>query len=224
MPDTALQDYLKAVYKLQETAGSEPGPAGEPVSTSALSERLGVSQASVTGMLKKLARKDFVSHEPYRGVRLTEAGRRVAVATIRRHRIVEQFLVEALGFTWDEVDEEAEILEHAVSEKVVNRMWEVLGRPRSDPHGSPIPSSEGVIEPESDARPLTETPVETPVRVTRIRNRSPDELRYLGGLGLELGAELVLEEKAPFDGPLLIRVGGRRHALDPRFAHAVLVE
>lgn len=222
MSQTALQDYLKAIYKLQEATGTEPGPKGDPASTSALSERLEVAQGSVTGMLKKLAEKDYVTYEPYRGVKLTEKGREVAVQTIRRHRIVELFLVESLGFTWDEVDEEAEILEHAVSEKVVDRMWEVLGRPLSDPHGSPIPSAEGIIE-DGDARPLTETPVGTPVRVTRIKNRSPEELRYLSALGLDLGAIITLEEKAPFNGPLLIRVDGDRHALDYQFADSILV-
>ena len=132
MSTRALQDYLKAIYKLADDSV-------EAVSTSALAERLGVAAPSVTGMVKRLAAEGLIEHVPYQGVTLTVEGRRVAVETIRKHRIVEQFLVQVLGLTWDEVGAEGEVLEHCVSARVVNRMWEVLGRPASDPHGSPIP-------------------------------------------------------------------------------------
>ncbi len=216
MSNRALQDYLKATYKLS-------GEDGGPVSTSALAERLKVAQPSVTGMVKKLAAEGLIEHIPYQGVRLTPAGKRVAVETIRRHRIVEQFLVQVLGLSWDEVDAEAEVLEHAVSERVVNRMWEVLGRPESDPHGSPIPPPHADLFESRALCPLAEAPLGISVRVARLHERSPDELRYLADLGLVPGGEVRVEERAPFNGPLMIRAGGALHALDAGMAHAIWV-
>lgn len=217
MSSRALQDYLKAIYKLA-------GDTAEPVSTSALAERLRVAQPSVTGMAKKLAAEGLIEHIPYQGVRLTPAGRRVAVETIRRHRIVEQFLVQVLGLSWDEVDAEAEVLEHSVSERVVNRMWEVLGRPASDPHGSPIPPPhEDLHEPRALCA-LADAPRGGCLRVARLHERSPEELRYLADLGLTPGAAVRVEERAPFQGPLLIRINNALHVLDAGLATAILVE
>lgn len=223
MLSTALQDYLKIIYKLEEQQSERGESDGRGISTSAIAERMGVSQASVTSMLKKLADKGYLTHAPYQGSRLTEDGRRIAVEMIRRHRIVELFLVDSLGFSWDEVDAEAEVLEHAVSKKVVDRMWEQLGCPEQDPHGSPIPSADGVIEELRDIRQLSEVDAGETVQVARIRNRSPEELRYLASLGLDLGAVTTLVEKSPFNGPLLIRVGEQLHALDHGFADSILV-
>ncbi|HET19059.1 MAG TPA: metal-dependent transcriptional regulator [Chromatiales bacterium] len=216
MSSRALQDYLKAVYKL---AGDTAGP----VSTSALAERLKVAQPSVTGMVKKLAAEGLMEHIPYQGVRLTAAGRRVAVETIRRHRIVEQFLVEVLGLSWDEVDAEAEVLEHSVSERVVNRMWEVLGRPESDPHGSPIPAPHADLRESRALCALADAPHGATLHIARLHERSPEELRYLADLGLVPGGEVRVEERAPFNGPLMIRVGGVLHALDAGMAQAIWV-
>lgn len=217
MSQRALQDYLKALYKLS-------GDDDRPVTTSALAERLKVAQPSVTGMVKKLAAEGLMQHIPYQGVRLTPAGRRVAVETIRRHRIVEQFLVQVLGLSWDEVDAEAEVLEHAVSERVVNRMWEVLGRPDSDPHGSPIPPPHADLFDARELRSLAEAPLATALCVARLHERSPEELRYLADLGLTPGASLRVEERAPFHGPLMIRVGKGLHVLDAGLASAILVQ
>lgn len=217
MSSRALQDYLKAIYKLA-------GDTAEPVSTSALAERLKVAQPSVSGMIKKLAAEGLIEHLPYQGVRLTEAGRKVAVETIRRHRIVEQFLVQVLGLSWDEVDAEAEVLEHSVSERVVNRMWEVLGCPASDPHGSPIPPPDADLYESRMLCPLAEAPLGCKLRIARLHERSPEELRYLGGLGLMPDAMVCVEERAPFHGPLMIRVKDGLHVLDAKLAAAILVE
>ncbi|MEW6445217.1 MAG: metal-dependent transcriptional regulator [Pseudomonadota bacterium] len=216
MSNRALQDYLKATYKLA-------GDGGQPVSTSALAERLKVAQPSVTGMVKKLAAEGLIEHIPYQGVRLTQAGRRVAVETIRRHRVVEQFLVQVLGLSWDEVDAEAEVLEHAVSERVVNRMWEVLGCPDSDPHGSPIPPPDAELRESRALLPLSSARMGAPLRIARLHERSPNELRYLAGLGLTPGGEVRVEERAPFNGPLMIRTGEAMHVLDAGMAEAILV-
>ncbi|MEO1750833.1 metal-dependent transcriptional regulator [Thiofaba sp. EF100] len=217
MSSRALQDYLKAIYKLA-------GDTAEPVSTSALAERLKVAQPSVSGMVKKLAAEGLIEHIPYQGVRLTATGRRVAVETIRRHRIVEQFLVQVLGLSWDEVDAEAEVLEHSVSERVVNRMWEVLGRPASDPHGSPIPPPHEDLHELRVLCALVDAPLGLCLRVARLHERRPEELRYLGGLGLVPEALVWVEERAPFQGPLMIRVNGALHVLDAGLAAAILVE
>lgn len=217
MSNRALQDYLKAVYKLA-------GDDDHPVTTSALAERLKVAQPSVTGMVKKLAAEGLMRHIPYQGVRLTPAGRRVAVETIRRHRIVEQFLVQVLGLSWDEVDAEAEVLEHAVSERVVNRMWEVLGCPSSDPHGSPIPPPHADLHEVRDLIPLAEASLAIDLCVARLHERSPEELRYLADLGLMPGSTVRVEERAPFHGPLMIRIGKGLHVLDAGMASAILVQ
>ncbi len=216
MSQRALQDYLKATYKLS-------GDDERPVTTSALAERLNVAQPSVTGMVKKLAAEGLMQHIPYQGVRLTPAGRRVAVETIRRHRIVEQFLVQVLGLSWDEVDAEAEVLEHTVSERVVNRMWEVLGRPDSDPHGSPIPPPHADLQESRDLCALSDAPTGVLLRVARLHERSPEALRYLAGLGVVPGGEVRVVERAPFNGPLMIGAGQALHALDAGMAQAIWV-
>jgi len=217
MSTRALQDYLKAIYKL----------AGEPtqaVSTSALAERLGVAAPSVTGMMKKLAAEGLIEHVPYQGVTLTAEGRRVAVETIRKHRIVEQFLVQVLGLTWDEVDAEAEILEHCVSGRVVNRMWEVLGRPASDPHGSPIPPPDEDLHEARSLCALSDAPLHTSLHLARLSERQPEELRYLAERGLVPGAYISIEERVPSSGAMMVRVGERLHVLDAVLAQALMVD
>lgn len=211
----SVQDYLKALYKLQQ------GDA--PVATNALAERLQLAPASVTAMVKKLAEAGLVDHVPYQGTRLTEQGRREALRMVRRHRIIEQFLQQVLGYAWDEVDEEAEVLEHAVSDRLVERMWQVLGQPSHDPHGSPIPTVEGEL-PEDRTHALTEAPMGTPLVVRRIQERSPDELRYLQSLGLAPGVTVTVTAQAPFDGPLTLQVAGSTVTLDARMAAAIRVE
>ncbi|MDG4812357.1 metal-dependent transcriptional regulator [Hydrogenovibrio sp. 3SP14C1] len=217
MASKALEDYLKIIYKLEEENTSEKG-----VSTSAIAERLAISQASVSNMLKKLADKKMIQYEPYYGVSLTAKGRKVALNMIRRHRVLELFLVERLGYLWDEVDEEAEVLEHAISDKLANRMWEELGRPTQDPHGSPIPNEKGeMVQPSMIS--LAELDVSSKARVVRIQNRSPEELRYLFSIGLVKDAGIIVHQKAPFEGPLSIEVNGEQHALDYRLAQSIFV-
>ena len=216
MSTRALQDYLKTIYKLA-------GDPAQAVSTSALAERLGVAAPSVSGMMKKLAAEGLIEHLPYQGVHLTEQGRRVAVETIRKHRIVEQFLVQVLGLSWDEVDAEAEVLEHCVSARVVNRMWEVLGRPENDPHGSPIPPPDGDLLDMRRLCALHDAPLKVALRLARIEERQPEELRYLAERGLIPGAEVSIEERVPSSGALLLRVGERQHVLDGALARALLI-
>ncbi|QAB15086.1 metal-dependent transcriptional regulator [Hydrogenovibrio thermophilus] len=217
MASKALEDYLKIIYKLEEANETDKG-----VSTSAIAERLAISQASVSNMLKKLADKALIRYEPYYGVALSDAGRKVALSMIRKHRILELFLVERLGYQWDEVDEEAEVLEHAISDKLTNRMWEELGRPTEDPHGSPIPDESGEMI-EQAAIGLSQADLETTLEVIRIQNRSPEELRYLFSIGLVKGAKVRVLQKAPFDGPISIEIAGTQHPLDFRLAESIFV-
>ncbi|HEX6641121.1 MAG TPA: metal-dependent transcriptional regulator [Thermoanaerobaculia bacterium] len=200
MPSPAVEDYLKAIYHLSR----EGGAAG----TTALAERLGVAAGSVTGMLKRLSDQGFVEHVPYYGARLTAAGETRALATIRRHRILELFLVEVLGYSWDEVHEEAERLEHTASTRLVDRMSEVLGGPEADPHGAPIPSAEGTLQ-EHRYPSLSELEPGTRAVLRRVSDEDPEALRHLAGMGLRPGTELELMARAAFDGSLTIRVGGR---------------
>lgn len=217
MPSTALEDYLKIIFKLQENAATDKG-----ISTTAIAERLNISKASVSNMLKKLAERGYIDYAPYYGVSLTEQGRKIALSMIRKHRIVELFLVERLGYGWDEVDEEAEILEHAISDKLTNRMWHELGCPTQDPHGSPIPDEQGVMMVQNWLC-LALQVVGTDVTIERIQNRSPEELRYLESIGLVKGASLKIIDKAPFKGPISVGLQDQLRSIDYRMAKSILV-
>lgn len=218
MASKALEDYLKIIYKLEDINTSDKG-----VQTSLIAERLAISQASVSNMLKKLAEKKHIRYEPYYGVSLTESGRKIALTMIRKHRILEQYLVERLGYSWDEVDEEAEVLEHTISDTLANRMWDDLGQPTHDPHGSPIPNLDGELV-QQNLEPLTDTALNQMVIVKRIKNRSPEELRYLANIGLTTGVSLQIKNTAPLNGPLLVEINGADlHAIDYRLAMALLV-
>ncbi|MBF6058023.1 MULTISPECIES: metal-dependent transcriptional regulator [Thiomicrorhabdus] len=218
MASKALEDYLKIIYKL-ESGSSE----GKGVQTSAIAERLAISQASVSNMLKKLAEQHYIEYARYHGVSLTPAGRKIALGMVRKHRILELYLVERLGYSWDEVDEEAEVLEHSISDKLANRMWEDLGRPTQDPHGSPIPDVDGAMQ-FQDWIALTEVDLDQSVRLRRIKNRTPEELRYLSSIGLSTGTRIVVKNRAPAEGPLLIKVEqDQLQAIDYRMAEALMV-
>ncbi|WEJ61728.1 metal-dependent transcriptional regulator [Thiomicrorhabdus lithotrophica] len=218
MASQALEDYLKIIYKLEDSSPEDKG-----VQTSVIAERLSISQASVSNMIKKLADKKYISYAPYYGVTLTDSGRKIALNMIRKHRILEQYLVERLNYSWDEVDEEAEVLEHAISDTLANRMWDDLGQPTHDPHGSPIPSIDGELI-KQDLIPLIDVLLEQPVQVKRIKNRSPEELRYLANIGLTTGVVLKIKNMAPLNGPLLVEIEGRDlHAIDYRLAMALQV-
>ncbi len=214
MATRAIEDYLKAIYKLSRK--------GEPVTTSALAERLKVSPASVTNMVKKLAAMNLLTHEPYRGVTLTPAGRKIALETIRHHRLIELYLAEALGLSWDKVHEEAERLEHVISEELEAAMAEALGHPTQDPHGAPIPTAEGQIE-EPLHTPLAEVPPGEAVVVRQVSDEDPARLRYLGKLGLYPNTRVEVVDVAPFEGPLTLRVGDAEHVVGRELARSVFV-
>jgi DtxR family Mn-dependent transcriptional regulator len=217
VPETsnAVQDYAKAIYSLERRAD-------EPVSTSAIAERLGVSPASASAMVKRLAALGLVEHEPYGGVELTAAGERVALEVIRHHRLIELYLAEALGMSWDRVHEEAEVLEHAISPELSELIAEKLGNPTHDPHGDPIPGPDGEIE-ETPTRSLADLePGERGV-FARMSDSDPEMLRYLSGRGIAPGDTLELRGREPFGGPLTVRAGGREHALGVGIARAMRI-
>jgi DtxR family transcriptional regulator, Mn-dependent transcriptional regulator len=211
---TAVQDYAKAIYTLESRDGA--------VSTTALATLLEVRPASVSGMLRKLDTLGLVEHERYRGVRLTERGRHVALEVIRHHRLVELFLVESLGMTWDEVHAEAEVLEHALSEELEELIAAKLGDPTVDPHGDPIPSRELELA-ETPAPALTELEPGDTATFVRISDSEPEMLRFLGERGIVPGTRLELVERQPFDGPLFVRVGKDTHVLGANLARAMRV-
>lgn len=215
MPTPAVEDYLKTIYLLTQ---------GElPVGTSAIAERLGVAPGSVTGMLKRLGVQGLVEHERYQGARLTEQGRREAIRMIRRHRILELFLVEVLGYTWDQVHPEAERLEHAASDELVNRMAAALGDPQADPHGHPIPSSSGQI-PTRTLPTLAELEPGRSAILRRVSDEDPEALRYLARLNLIPGVAIEVLERTPFEGPLRIRVGKAEEMVGLELARRLRVE
>jgi len=209
----AVEDYLKAIFDLSR---------GGPVATSALAERLGVTPASVTGMAKKLAGMNLVTHEPYRGVALTEAGERIALEVIRHHRLIETYLHEALGVPWDRVHAEAERIEHVLSEDLEARMDAALGHPTVDPHGAPIPSLALEVV-ERDVTPLAELEVGTRGIVAEVSDHSADLLRYVGQLGLYPQTPLEVVAVAPFDGPLTVRVGGEERTVGQKAARYIFI-
>ncbi len=211
----AVQDYAKAIYTLEAQDGS--------ASTNGLAALLEVRPGSVSGMLRKLSALGLVEHERYRGVRLTERGRRVALEVIRHHRLLELFLVENLGMTWDEVHAEAEVLEHALSEELEELIAAKLGHPTVDPHGDPIPSRELQVA-ETPAPALAELEPGESATFVRISDSDPAMLRFLGERGIVPGTQLELVERQPFDGPLFVRVGKETHALGAVLARAMHVQ
>ena len=210
-----VQDYLKAIYKLSTDGGE--------VTISAIAERLGVSAASVTNMMKKLADLKLVRHTPYQGVELTPAGRKVALEVIRHHRLLELYLSEALGYSWDQVHAEAEKMEHHISEEFENKIAASLGNPTRDPHGDPIPTREGVMR-EPLRRSLAEQPaVGHSATVRRVSDHSAEQLRYLGELGLRPDATFTVLERAPFNGPIRLRVGKKEINVGNELAQQIYV-
>ncbi|MCH7473088.1 MAG: metal-dependent transcriptional regulator [Gemmatimonadetes bacterium] len=197
----SIEDYLKVIYKLELESGS--------AQTSAIADALAIAPPSVSGMVKRLADAELVTHVPYRGVELTEAGRRQALRMLRRHRILESYLIGHLGYDWDDVDREAERLEHAVSDDLVERMAVKLGNPTHDPHGAPIPSAAGTIDP-TRYLPMTEIEVGLAGRFRMIGDADPERLRFIASLGLRPGAEFRVLDRQPFNGPVTIELDGDR--------------
>jgi DtxR family Mn-dependent transcriptional regulator len=193
-----ISDCLKLIYAMQEE--------GQKVSTSAVSERLGVSDATASMLFKDFAAAGWVEHTPYRGVRLTALGEQKAKEVIRHHRLLELYLARELGYTWDKVHDEADRLEHVISEEFEDRLDELLGYPTIDPHGDPIPSKEGLMIARNGLKLslLKEGQVR---RILRVSDQDPEKLCYLGKLGLYPDTQIEVLERAPFGGPLRVRVG-----------------
>jgi DtxR family Mn-dependent transcriptional regulator len=200
----SVEDYLKAIYRLS--------PEGRPASTSHIANLLELSPASVSGMVKRLSEQGLLEHVPYKGVQLTVEGRRAALRMVRRHRLIEAYLVATLGYTWDTVHDEAERLEHAVSDTLVERMAAVLGNPTVDPHGDPIPSVDGSID-EPDFVRLADVPPGHTVELRRVSESQPERLRYIASVGLTPGAAVTVLDRQPFEGPITIQASGRTHVI-----------
>ena len=200
----SVEDYLKAIYRLS--------PEGRHASTSEIAHLLELSAPSVSGMVKRLSELGLLEHAPYKGVQLTAEGRRVALRMVRRHRLIEAYLVAFLGYSWDTVHDEAERLEHAVSDTLVERMAAVLGNPAVDPHGDPIPTPDGAID-EPASTPLSEVPTGSTVELRRVDENQPERLRYIASVGLRPGLELTVIDRQPFQGPITIEAEGQTHVI-----------
>ncbi len=211
----ATEDYAKAIYALARRRDGR-------VTTNALAERLEVSPAAVSAMLKKLAERGLANHEPYHGVQLTAEGRRVALSVMRHHRLLELYLAEHLGVPWHRVHEEAEALEHVISEDLGARISAKLGHPTHDPHGDPIPDADLVID-EGDSRSLADMQVGDRGQFVRVSDADPEMLRYLDRRGIALGDEVEVIDRQPFDGPLTVRFGAEEHILGGGLAAAMLI-
>ena len=210
----SVEDYLKAIYRLS--------PEGRPASTSEIAHLLDLSAPSVSGMVKRLSELGLLEHIPYKGVQLTETGRRAALRMVRRHRLIEAYLVQFLGYSWDTVHAEAERLEHAVSDTLVERMAAALGHPVVDPHGDPIPGADGSIH-EAACTPLADADIGETVEIRRVDESEPERLRYLALLGLVPGVVLTVLDRQPFGGPVTVEAAGERHSIGAELAQVVLV-
>jgi DtxR family Mn-dependent transcriptional regulator len=211
----AMEDYLKAIYRLH---GDD-----NPVTMQRLAEELALSGPSVTNMVKRLHELGLVEHARYRSVALTPAGERIALRVLRNHRLLELYLTESLGFDWDQVHAEAERLEHHVSAALEARISAKLGHPTRDPHGDPIPSADGTIE-RVAATVLADLDPGDVAVISRVSDRDPDALRYLGDLGVVPGQTITVLEKLPFSGPVRVRVGAEEHLFGQPLAARINVE
>ena len=209
-----VEDYLKVIFELEATDGT----AG----TNEIAASLRIAPASVSGMIRRLAEQGWIAHERYRGVRLTRAGKRAALRTIRRHRVIEAYLTTALGYPWDRVHDEAERLEHAASDELIDRMAAAIGEPSTDPHGAPIPTREGTIAEERFAS-LATVPVGKRVRIQRVGDRDAEQLRYLAEIGITPGRQVEVIARAPFDGPIDLRIGRVVRSIGPALARQIAV-
>lgn len=205
----SVEDYLKAIYRLSGQGGF--------AATSDIAQLLDVAPPSVSGMVKRLSEAGLIEHVPYRGVQLTAQGRRAALAMLRRHRVLEVYLVERLGYDWDSVHDEAEHLEHAVSDELIERMAGALGDPSYDPHGAPIPTAAGEIE-EAELSALADAPVGALVELRQVEDNDPELLRYLAAQGLTPGARVTVTERQPFGGATIVRLGGETRVVGRELA------
>jgi DtxR family Mn-dependent transcriptional regulator len=213
---SAIEDYAKAIYALQDRGS-------DSVSTTAIAERLGVTAASASGMVKRLGELGLVDHAPYRGVTLTDEGRRVALEVMRHHRLLELYLVKSLGVPWDRVHAEAEVLEHVLSEELEELIAAKLGDPTRDPHGDPIPTRDLHME-ETTTQSLQSLEPGARGLFARVSDSEPDMLRFLAERGIAPGARFEVIDKQPFDGPLFVRFGDNVQVLGGALAEAMRVE
>ncbi|HJP60371.1 MAG TPA: metal-dependent transcriptional regulator [Gemmatimonadaceae bacterium] len=209
-----VEDYLKAIYAIGKGMG--------PAATNDIAQRLDLAPASVSGMVRRLADQGLLAYERYHGVKLTEAGRRAALRTLRRHRVIEAYLAEALNYPWDRVHEEAERLEHAASDELVDRMAATIGEPEVDPHGAPIPTRDGSVD-ETVYRSLAELEVGSAGIVVRVSDEDPEMLRYLAELSIVPGKRLTVKSRAPFDGPITLIIARQELSIGPALAAQVMV-
>ena len=209
-----VEDYLKAIYAIGKGSG--------PAATNEIAQRLALAPASVSGMVRRLADQGLLAYERYHGVKLTEMGRRAALRTLRRHRVIEAYLSRALGYPWDRVHSEAERLEHAASDELVDRMAAAIGEPMVDPHGAPIPTREGAVD-ETEYTSLAELAVGTTGVVARVTDEDPEMLRYLAEMSIRPGTRLSIKTRAPFDGPITLTVGKQEFSIGPALAAHVLI-
>ncbi len=215
MPSEQIENYLKNIYKIQTTEGK--------VSTSSLSERLQISPASVSEMVKKLADEGSLTHTPYKGVELTDSGKMQALKVIRKHRLWEMFLVEVLRFGWDEIDEEAERFEHIMSDRMEDKIDEVLGFPSVDPHGDPIPRKNGTVK-NIHAIPLIEVEEGTTVRIVRVNDANAELLQYASSIGISLNKKIVIRQRMKFDNSLIVKIGTKEITISSTLAANIFVE
>jgi DtxR family Mn-dependent transcriptional regulator len=210
----AAEDYLKAIHTFEEREGGE-------ITITRLVSRLGLSASSVSGMVRKLCELELLAHRKYGPITLTGTGRTIALGVLRRHRLIELFLVTQLGYTWDEVHEEAEVLEHVVSDQMLDRIAERLGDPTVDPHGAPIPTSDGRLE-HQQVRRLSSVEPGTLCELVRVEDYDPAMLRHLSSVGIRLGVSLQVTDRIPYGGSYLVRVGGAADAQPSQLGPALV--
>jgi len=215
MPSISVENYLKNIYEL--------GISEERITTNLIAGRLNVAPGSVTGMIKKLSKKGFLRHIPYKGVEVTEKGKQAALKIIRKHRLWEMFLLEVLHFPWDTIHEEAEEFEHIMSDKIEAKIDEVLGFPTVDPHGAPIPRKNGTIR-RMNVKPLEHALEGATVRVVSIIDENPDLLKYASSIGISLNTKIVVKQKNKFDDSMVIRIGNRETVISSKLAQNIFVE
>jgi DtxR family Mn-dependent transcriptional regulator len=210
----SAEDYLKTIYTLES---KERG-----ASTTHISNAMDVSSASATNMIKRLSEMRLVEYESYKGARLTNAGRKVALEVIRHHRLLELYLMEVMGYSWDEVHDEAENLEHHISEQFEEKIVGMLNDPTHDPHGDPIPTKEGRM-PAMEEQPLIEAREQHSYLIVRVNNQDPEPLRYLEKEGLMPGVQLTIKEKTPLNDTITVLIGDHEKILGPKLGRAILV-
>lgn len=210
----AVEDYLKVIYRIELE--------GNKATTTKVADALDVSSASATNMVKRLSKMGLVDYESYKGASLTKSGRKIALEIIRHHRLLELYLLEVMGYSWDEVHEEAEKLEHHISEQFEEKIAQLLDDPTHDPHGDPIPTKDGLM-PEMKADPLINAETDQEYIVNRVKDQNPDLLRYLEKIGLLPGIKIKIKEKGPFKGPITILIEGSEKVIGNDVAQNILV-